>query len=243
MENLPVNLDCLSRDLGSYLFNCNGVPTLQKTEALMSHEHRDEIVAPRELLLRYPDITIHVASETVAVLKNKAKTGVASDVVSSFIYNFRKKFLVHETFNIYRVGDCLPVNGLWMIRLEHDSPDVMFRSRVTFGFAKPKLFCFMPEATGRFLLKYGVELTRMLEAKYVIISPPSRMHLIYREDIEEFKRRIKPTGAVPVLAVNSLNAEDTGGKVVLSDDFRALPQGFAVLPKVIPSVYDVETLL
>jgi hypothetical protein len=137
-ENLPVTLECLSRDLGSYLFNCNGVPTLQKTEALMSHEHRDEIVAPRELLLRYPDITIHVASETVAVLKNKAKTGVASDVVSSFIYNFRKKFLVHETFNIYRVGDCLPVNGFWLIRLEHDSPDVMFRSRVTFGFAKPR---------------------------------------------------------------------------------------------------------
>jgi hypothetical protein len=102
----------------------------------------------------------------------------------------------------------------------------------------------MPEATGRFLLKYGVELTRsMLEAKYVIISPPSRMLLIYREDFEEFKRRIKQTGAVPILAVNNLNVEDTGGKVVLSDDFRALPQGFAVLPKVIPSVCDVETLI
>jgi hypothetical protein len=64
----------------------------------------------------------------------------------------------------------------------------------------------------------------MLEAKYVIISPPSRMHLIYREDIEEFQRRLNHR-AVPVLAVNSLNAEDTGGKWFLSDDFRALPKG------------------
>ena len=105
MDNSAIDLECLNRDIGSYLFNCNGVPNTLKTEALMSHEHRDEIAAPRDLLLRYPDIIIHVASETVAVLKNKAKTGVASDIVSSFIYNFRKNFLVHETFNIYRVGD------------------------------------------------------------------------------------------------------------------------------------------
>lgn len=243
MQNSPIDLDRLCRDLGSYLFNCNGVPNVSKTEAFMSHEHRDEIAAPRELLLRYPDINIHVASETVAVLKNKAKTGVASDVVSSFLQNFRKTFLIHETFNIYRVGDCLPVDGLWMIRLEHDSPDVMFRSRVTFGFAKPGLFCFLPEATGRFLLKHSVDLARMLDAKYVIVSPPSRMHLVFREDVEEVRRRLKPLGVVPVMAVNNLRAEDVAGKVVLSDEFRALPEGFAVLPKIIPSVQDVETLL
>lgn len=243
MANSAIDLECLSQDIGSYLFNCNGVPRLPKTEALMSHEHRDEIAAPRELLLRYPDITIHIASETVAVLKNKAKTGVASDIVSSFVHNFRKNFLVHETFNIYRVGDYLPVNGLWMIRLEHDSPDVMFRSRVTFGFAKPGVFCYLPEATGRFLLKFGVDLVRMLQAKYAITSPPSRMHLIFREDVEEFRRKLKPLGVVPVLTVNNLSEEDVAKKVVLSDEFRALPEGFAVLPKVIPSVQDIEALI
>jgi hypothetical protein len=45
MENLPVNLD-VGAETRFIFFNCNGVPTLQKTEALMSHEHRDEIVAP-----------------------------------------------------------------------------------------------------------------------------------------------------------------------------------------------------
>jgi len=243
MQNATIDLESLRQDLGSCLFNCNGVPNVPKTEAFMSHEHRDEIAAPRELLLRYPDIIIHVASETVAVLKNKAKTGVASDVVSSFVQNFRKNFLIHETFNIYRVGDCLPVDGLWMIRIEHDSPDVMFRSRVTFGFAKPGIFCYLPEATGRFLLKHGVDLARMFEANYVIVSPPSRTHMIFREDVEEFRRRLKPLGAVPVMAVNNLRAEDVAGKVVLSGEFRALPGGFAVLPKIIPSVHDVEMLL
>ena len=235
-------MDKICEDLGQYLFGVCGVQNIVKKECFLCHEHWDEIPSPRELLLKFPEIKVHMAAETASVLRAKARRGPVPDVVSAFCENFRANFILHETFALYRVGDFLPVDGLWMIRLEHDSPDVMFRSRVAFGYAVPKFFCYFSEATSRFLLKHGLRIIEKLEPKYVIIAPPNRMHFIFREDLEDFGEQVKQIGSALALSCNSIIAEDIGGKLVLSDELHSLPKGCAVLPKVVPSLRDIIPL-
>jgi uncharacterized protein YlzI (FlbEa/FlbD family) len=223
-------IDKVHEDLGPYLFGVCGVPKVVKREVLISHEHRDEVPDPGELLRKYPDVTVHMSRETLAVLRGKAGIQV---VPAAFKVNFRDRFKVYLTDYMW-YGRAWDVDGILMFRIEHNSPDPSFRSHVAFGFAKRKLYCYFSEATGKFLMEYGEQIIRQVEPKYVVASPPSYMHKLSVEHLAKFKRTIESLSAMPLMVASFINGE----KLLWSEEVEVQPNGFIVLPKQVKSMFD-----
>jgi hypothetical protein len=224
------SVDEIREDLGAYLFDVCGVPMVPKSECLISHEHRDEVPDPRDLLLKYPNAAVYMSSETLAVLMGKEGM---QGVLMALRVNFRERFRVCPTEYMW-YGRVWDVNGILMFRIEHDSLDPTFRSHVAFGFAKPKLFCYFSEATGKFLMEYGERIVRCMEPKYVIVSPPSFAHKLSVQHLEKFKRLVRNSSATPLMVANFLTDE----RLLRSEEVGVEPSSFLMLPKQVKSVFD-----
>jgi len=227
---LKMNVEKIREDLGSFLFGVCGVPGVPKREVFISHEHRDEVPDPGDLLLKCPDAVVYMSNETLAVLKGKVGT---QSVLAAFRVNFKDRFKVRPTEYMW-YGKVWDVNGACMFRIEHDSPDPMFRSHVAFGFAKKELFCYFSETTGRFLIEYGERILDQVKPKYVLVSPPSAMHRLSIRQLEEFNRRIDGLSFTLLMAAGFLRSDE----VLLSEEVGVEPCCFIVLPKIVDSVFD-----
>jgi hypothetical protein len=223
-------IDRVREDLGPYLFGVCGAPNVVKRDVFISHEHRDEVPDPGELLRKYPDATVHISRETLAVLMSKAGIQV---VPVALKVNFRDRFKVYLTDYMW-YGEVWDVDETLMFRIEHDSPDPSFRSHVAFGFAKRGLFCYFSEATRKFLMEYGEQIMRQVEPKYVVVSPPSYMHKLSVDHLAKFERMVDKSSATPLMVASFINDE----KLLLSEEVGVQPSGFVILPKQVKSVFD-----
>jgi hypothetical protein len=221
----------LNENLGQYLFGVCGVPGVAKRHVFISHEHRDEVPDPGELLRKCPDAIVHISGETLAVLMGKA--GLQAVPIALKV-NFKDRFKVHLTDYMW-YGKVWDVGEVLMFRIEHDSPDPSFRSHVAFGFAKRGLFCYFSEATGKFLMEYGEQIIRQVEPKYVVVSPPSYMHKLTAEHLARFKKTVEESSTEPLLIANFVVSE----QLLLSEEVGVQPSGFIILPKQVKSVFDV----
>jgi hypothetical protein len=82
------------------------------------------------------------------------------------------------------------------------------------------------------------------DPSYVIIAPPSDVHLIYREEVEEFVRWLEQGNRIPVAIINWLPASEVKNKVILGQELQEkfkmpIPPSCYVLPKIVQSFLDV----
>jgi hypothetical protein len=129
--DVETDLGKLAKELKPYIFDVCGVPSQDKKELFISHEHLDQIPYTRSLIESFPNIRhIHVSAEVFRVLNRKPRP--YTYVPATYKALFKDQLMLYETFMVYPEGVSLKVNNLIIIRVEHKATEPQFVSRVSF---------------------------------------------------------------------------------------------------------------